>query len=587
MNKSIRALLWVLLVGMTTGCEDFKLGNAFLEKSPGDDVDINIVFSNKKYADQALNQAYRSLPDYLPMESRGYRGNWGNTDGVTDICYNRESAYVSGSLKASYEIGFPYYPNSTTQNIGNPLYGIRKAYVYLENVDRVPDMTGDEKKQRKAEMKVIIAYHYSQMLRHYGGVPWIDHAYNPDDSFQFPRLTLEETVGKIVALLDEAAADLPWYASDAEYGHLTAAAAKALKLRVCLFVASPLFNNDAPYMDGEAAAQKLTWFGDYRQERWRNALDAGLEFLRLNKQNGNYHEVVKTGDAPRQNYVDGYWKRGSREIIMASHRYPIYDMSMKSLDRGHNDWYISTRSSYADMFEWKDGTPFDWDNPNHKAHPFFDENMKPTRDPRLYETLIINQDKFQKLNGGAQCYQGGLQSRENSKYNKSSIYGYSIRKFVRDKGEEVKNQPYQCPLVRMPEVYLSIAEAMNQLGIAKQKDEFGRDAYDYINLVRNRVGMPDVREVEGQELVDILLHERVVEFGAEEMRYFDLIRWKRADLLSTPLEMLTIKKNGDGSFTYERSTTDAKYDWKDHWYLIAFSQDEINKKYGLIQNPGW
>lgn len=67
-----------------------------------------------------LNQAYRSLPDYLPMESRGYRGNWGNTDGVTDICYNRESAYVSGSLKASYEIGFPYYPNSTTQNIGNP-----------------------------------------------------------------------------------------------------------------------------------------------------------------------------------------------------------------------------------------------------------------------------------------------------------------------------------------------------------------------------------------------------------------------------------------------------------------------------------
>ena len=159
MNKSIKALLWVLLVGMITGCEDFKLGNAFLEKAPGDDVDIDVVFSNKKYADQVLNQAYRSLPDYLPMESRGYRGNWGNTDGVTDICYNRESAYVSGSLKASYEIGFPYYPNSTTQNIGNPLYGIRKAYIYLENVDRVPDMTGDEKKQRKAEMKVIIAYH--------------------------------------------------------------------------------------------------------------------------------------------------------------------------------------------------------------------------------------------------------------------------------------------------------------------------------------------------------------------------------------------------------------------------------------------
>ena len=83
------------------------------------------------------------------------------------------------------------------------------------------------------------------------------------------------------------------------------------------------------------------------------------------------------------------------------------------------------------------------------------------------------------------------------------------------------------------------------------------------------------------------MHERVVEFGAEEMRYFDLIRWKRADLLSTPVKTLNIVKNADGSFTYERSTTEQKYDWKDHWYLIAFSQDEINKKYGLIQNPGW
>ena len=53
-------------------------------------------------------------------------------------------------------------------------------------------------------------------------------------------------------------------------------------------------------MDGEAAAQKLTWFGDYRQERWRDALNAGLEFLRLNEQNDNYHEIVKTGDDPRQ-----------------------------------------------------------------------------------------------------------------------------------------------------------------------------------------------------------------------------------------------------------------------------------------------
>lgn len=52
-----------------------------------------------------------------------------------------------------------------------PIYGIRRAYIYIENVDRVPDMTDQEKAIGKAEAKVIIAYHYSQMLRYYGGMP--------------------------------------------------------------------------------------------------------------------------------------------------------------------------------------------------------------------------------------------------------------------------------------------------------------------------------------------------------------------------------------------------------------------------------
>lgn len=591
MKKNIKVVLLVLLTGLFIGCEDFKFGNAFLEKPMGDDVNIDTVFAHKKYADQALNQIYRTLPDYLPLESAGYRGNWILTDGPTDLCFSSSSGYTSGTLSSSWDKAFPFMLNSTSQHIGNPLYGIRKAYIYLENVDRVPDMTEAEKTRRKAEVKAIIAFHYSQMLRFYGGVPWIDHAYTSEDVFEFSRMTVEETVNKITTLLDDAAKDLPWYASAEEEGHMTAAAAKALKLRVLLFVASPLLNNDVPYAEGEAATQKLSWYGDYRQERWEAALNAGLDFLRLNQESGDYHQIIDT-DNPREDYVNGYWTRGSREIILSSHRYAIYDMGMKSLDRGHNDHDNATRASYADMFQWKDGSDFNWDNPEHAAHPFFDENMQPTRDIRLYETLIINQDKFKNQPNGAECYQGGRQSMENGSYKKSSKYGYSIRKFVRDKAEEVKNKPYQCPLIRMPEVYLSIAEAMSQLGKAKIKDEFGRNAYDYINLVRNRAGLPDVKEVEGKELIDILLHERAVEFGAEEMRYFDLVRWKRGDLFSTPLEMLTIKKgendaNGKPTFTYHRSTTDEKYDWKEHWYLIAFPLSEINKKYGLIQNPGW
>ena len=64
-----------------------------------------------------------------------------------------------------------------------------------------------------------------------------------------------------------------------------------------------------------------------------------------------------------------------------------------------------------------------------------------------------------------------------------------MRKHILDGDDEVNGRPYQCPLLRLPEVYLSIAEAMNELGIANQPDEFGRTAYDYVNLVRGRVDM--------------------------------------------------------------------------------------------------
>ena len=66
----------------------------------------------------------------------------------------------------------------------------------------------------------------------------------------------------------------------------------------------------------------------------------------------------------------------------------------------------------------------------------------------------------------------------------------------------------------------------NELGKATTKDEFGNDAYDYINMVRNRVNMPDLttaKAAPGRELREAILHERAIEFGYEEVRYFDLM----------------------------------------------------------------
>ena len=69
--------------------------------------------------------------------------------------------------------------------------GIRRAWLFIENVDRVPDMKEAEKQRLKAEAKVIIAMHYCDLFRHYGGVPIVDHAYTANEDMQKERGTVQ------------------------------------------------------------------------------------------------------------------------------------------------------------------------------------------------------------------------------------------------------------------------------------------------------------------------------------------------------------------------------------------------------------
>ena len=595
----IRILLSLgLLATLAVGCEDLKFGDDFLEKPNSDEVPIDTVFASKKYADQAMNQFYKSLGDFLPTLNGCHPGGR-ILDTYTDLGYTTYAPWASGALSAASSTGSFPFQLAHKEVIGDPTYGIRKSYVYIENVDRVPDMSDDEKRIRKAEAKVVIGYHYVQMIRFYGGMPWIERAYTADDMFQFPRMTLEETVDKTVALLDEAAADLPWNTSADEYGHMTAAAAKALKFRLLLFVASPLFNNTEAYYDGQASAERLTWYGDYQESRWTAALEAGREFLRMNKSNSDYYRIETTDADPRTNYINGYFTKGNQEVIMPSFRWGVYGTGGTKPFRMYQSGYGAPRGNYADMFQWKeDGSDFDWDNPEHRANPFFDAKGKPTRDIRLYENLVVNGDKWEGRK--AEVFIGGREGfGTGSSVGQKCQYGYGFRKFIRDannnkegtKNNECYNKPYSCPLIRMPEIYLGVAEVLNQLGQAGTADEFGMTAYDYLNLVHTRAGLPPVTDSEvsqGDALLDYLLDERAREFGQEDMRYFDMIRHKKgAEWAARPMETLETTKVGK-NFEYKVSVReDIKYYWNEYWYLLPFPVTEINMKYGLIQNPGW
>lgn len=609
------SIIAISLLCVVQGCDDLKFGNAFLEKPLSDEMNIDSVFGSKLYAEQHLAQVYHSLPDHTPQNGRL---SWGAMESITDLGDCRKSGgtqYHKGALTASNAQGGAAYNMDYGRADGkfSAVYGIRQAYIFLENVDRVPDMTAEEKSRRKGEALMVMAYHYVDILRNLGGMPWISHAYKPSDDMKAKRITIAEMVHKIDSLIDQAALRLPWDVEPNDDGRMTKAGALGLKSRMFTFVASPLFNSETPYKDGEAAQAHYTWWGDYQQSRWQDALDAGLEFLRENARNNNIYKLVDNGN-PRTSFCSGYFDRYNHETLISSHRFIKWDLNSYNVTQtcyGTNDptlWY-------CDMFPWKDGTEFSWDQViNDGKNPFFNYivdgkgkvKLEMTRDPRLYETLIVNGDKF--WGRKAELYEGGREApgdfgnKPHWRWGDQGYNGIGLRKYYLDHFNELNGKFYNCCLLRLPEIYLNIAEAMNELGIATQKDEFGRDAYDYVNLVRNRVDMPNLTPqlaAPGEALREAILKERALEFGWEEVRYYDMNRWKRSDWLKERrLFRLRTKPLGDKvdnmyiNFKYEFvEQSPNPHTWVDKWddkyYLCPIPLDEINKKYGLIQNPGW
>ena len=89
-------------------------------------------------------------------------------------------------------------------------------------------MTASEKSERIAEAKVLISLCYFEMLRYVGGVTWLDHYVDVNETMNFPRITFAETVEKIVGLLNEAInSNLAWKAEKADDGRMTLAGARS------------------------------------------------------------------------------------------------------------------------------------------------------------------------------------------------------------------------------------------------------------------------------------------------------------------------------------------------------------------------
>lgn len=553
--------------------------------------------------------------------------------------------YYSGNLKAA-SAGSAVFTFS-----GEKVWEtVRACWLLMENIEQVPGLSAEEKGVMVAETKCLLSARYFDLFCFFGGLPLVTASFSGTDaSYDVPRATVEETVNFMLKYLDEAIPTLPWAYEGADAvsttGRWTKAGAMALKCKILQFAASPLFNSDQGFAGGtsEAETKHLVWYGGYKAELWKQCLKACEEFFQAVGSNGFYklNQVTgaKTPENYRQAYRMGYVYLGSPEIL-----HSVRVMGTDAFKSGTYSWHqwsdigrnsYTPTQEYVEMFPWSDGTPFDWDKA--AAEGKLDEmflkgtfvgnnqsltNLVLTRDPRLYESARVNgQPKIldwttAKMSGDPyELWVGGTDAKQASKTESGNYAtGYDNIKYYL--GTEYQRKYTQWVYLRLSDIYLTYAEAL------LQADNNFTKAIEQVDIVRARVGMKGLAEcnpgksltTNKEALLDEIMRERACELGMENSRYFDMVRYKMKDRFETTLHGLRIYRlddsgnrietawtKGDKSkgalqptrFEYEKFVLDrfarawwtAGFDPK--WYLSPFPETEINKGYGLIQNPGW
>lgn len=592
-------LIIVFAVPMIISCSDLKFGDAGLSEAPETSgATIDSLFSSLTDADKVLVAAYSYLPYGIPTNADNKMG--GNClESITDLQHSAcnymsdgpRTLYYNGALNASL----------SSQQAGNEAYrfgsensyrAIRYGWLFIENAYKIPDATEAEVNQKIAEAKMCIAIAYSDMLRYIGGVPILDHAIDVNEKMEFPRNTFAETVEFIVRMCDEAKDYLPWKVDPVDDGRMTKAGALALKLRVLCFAASPTFNSDEPF---HPDANEFHCYMNYDASRWQRAKEAADEFMRELDRGGFYNLVQPTEathEARRLAYRSGYYDRGTVESVISVRK--GYDVSVHGTwNNASNRMNRGATLNWVNMFPWEDGTDFpenfDWSNPERQ--PFFEPDGTgtppgiPTRDPRLYENIAVPGDIY--WDGTV----APLHTNHQNYFPNGS--GFRAMKFTLQNSSDRSGKPVHFPFLRFAEVLLNTAEAYNEADGGPSLY-----AYECVNRVRARVGLSPLQEgMTKEQFRDALIKERALEFGYEEVRWFDMVRWGLKEDFTKPLYGLFSTgntQNNPTEFTFEvyklaarawESSNPSGFDTK--WYLAPIPRTELDKNYGMTQNPGW
>ena len=451
------------------------------------------------------------------------------------------------------------------------------------------------------------AWYYFMLMKRFGQAVIITDIYDQNETFQSVKLnSVEEIADFIISELDFAlsapehessALAFRWRLGSGQWNRINRGFAWVLKARTAMYAASPLY-----YKEGS----KYTW--EYAYQMNKEAVEQLLAHdhkLFDIEPNDNYayccydyYHIYPSGD-------DVITRSTDKETILAN---------KGSLNMWQTNGLPTTKARLScgscptqelvDAFETIDGEPIlDLEkpyldefhlqpnyNPNNTLYD--PENPYENRDPRFYGTIYYNgalrywdKPKGEKVwtYVGGNC---GISTDPNSDYYTRT--GYYLRKFNCDKSsDEYGNYDGRVHMARLAEMYLNLAECACEAGHLE-------DAYDNTNLVRERVGMPDLPDNLTQDQLRLRIrNERRVELAFENFRFDDVRRWKIIDQTEEHVTGMQITKDSaTDKFIYTRIDFPTRTNKGDSKYLLyPMSEDEVNKMKYLTgddwQTPGW
>ena len=571
------------------------------------------VFDNVSYTKRWYANVFAGIPDYSGINSvnvGAFKNPWTGMCDELVVGYGNSSKYNNSDRNAA-NMGFHRY--------GDCYKYIRQANIFLQKAHPImttgtqgDQLLEDELTQMKANVRFMRAFYHYLLFEQYG-----------------PIILVKEVIEYIDSELTAVASELtqePIFEDKDYRAWPTKGVALAVRAKLWLYAASPLLNGGYREALSVTNPDGTRLFPDYDAGKWEKALAACKDFIdyaeagryELYKEYKDDNGAVIDPDKSVYNLFQKY----THEIIWATANNDWGGMNGDAFDRRiaprcEKNGLGSTgvTQELVDAFYMKDGFPVSAtaylpqstlyqeegygtykdqnDNFSKKYTNVTVSNRYLNREPRFYNTVFFNGRQWPVSCNQVLFYNGGNSGVQEGQ---ATLTGYMLfKRFNRSvslTNPGVASQFRPSIIFRLADFYLMYAEAANEVNPNDAR------VLKYLNLVRERAGLPDIETLNpairgNQELQRAAIQrERQIELATEGQRYFDVRRWMIADKNGEGRQNgyvhgMNVRGESNDKEDFNRIVEASQIVFNRKMYLYPMPDSEMRKTKNLVQNPGW